>query len=372
MNRTSIEWTDSTWNPLRGCSRVSEGCRHCYAEREANRHKGPGGAYEGLVQLVNGHPAWTGKVTFVEKHLLDPLKWGAVLDPDAPIITRVLRDGAFEGARIRRRRIFVNSMSDLFHENVPDAWIKKIFAVMALCPHHDFQILTKRAERMSATLGSMGVGHQILDLAESIALSEINTRNKTWGQWLQGKPIQVSFSSAGTKVRMLERIWPLPNVWLGVSVENQKAADERIPPLLRTPASVRFISAEPLLGPINLEQLTVLIGTQEARLNSISDYYKVNEELSRLDWVIAGGESGPEARSMHPDWVRSLRDQCLPAGTAFFFKQWGAWVPTKDPGVAKARGIPLGDCMSWVGRKKIAGAVLDGREWRQFPQVSRQ
>lgn len=339
MKNTSIEWTDATWNPIRGCSRVSEGCRHCYAEREANRHKGPGAPYEGLVHLVNGHPTWTGQVRFVENHLLDPLKWRGKPLFDLVSEKRVGYD---------RLRIFVNSMSDLFHENVPDEWIDRIFAVMALCPQHTFQILTKRPKRMLEYLRA-GDAHPRV-AAYALGVCDVHYK----------PPRDLSLLKPGQ--------WPLPNVWLGVSVENQAAADERIPLLLQTPAAVRFLSCEPLLGPVSLEELPSASGIGR-HLDALNNAGVDPGALisSKIDWVIAGGESGPDTRAMQPDWVRSLRDQCLPAGTAFFFKQWGAWIPTTDPKVAAARGIPLGECMSWVGRKD-SPALLDGREWREFPK----
>lgn len=234
-----ISWTDQTWNPIRGCSRVSEGCRHCYAEHQAARFSGPGQPYEGLVTVANGHPQWTGTIAFVEKHLLDPLKWK------------------------QPRRIFVNSMSDLFHENVTDEMRHRIFGVMQECPHHTFQILTKRPAGMLAFAEAQMAG---------------------------------GFC------------WPLPNAWLGVSVENQKAADERIPLLLQTPAAVRFVSCEPLLGPVGLA-------------NHFPHAHGMRDDRF---WVICGGESGPGARPMDPDWARSLRDQCQASGVSFFMKQMGS------------------------------------------------
>ena len=328
MNKTSIEWTDATWNPIRGCSRVSEGCRNCYAERVARRFGGKGQPYEGLVRINNSGermPQWNGEVRLIEEHLLDPLKWK------------------------KSRRIFVNSMSDLFHENMPDEWIDRIFAVMALCPQHTFQVLTKRPERMlkyfylSTDNREEAIGSQALDI------------------------------SAGKHSGILEL--PLPNVWPGVSVENQKTADERIPLLLQTPAAVWFISAEPLLEMIDIYQY--LGGARNP--------------IRGLNWVIVGGESGPKARPMHPDWVRSLRDQCQAAGVSFFFKQWGEWEPRlwmnqhgapclkisvpnqtrfkpRDKEIIFTCTDDSSINMVRVG-KKAAGAMLDGREWREFPEV---
>ena len=370
MNKTKIEWTDSTWNPIRGCSRVSEGCRNCYAEKVAYRFSGSGQAYEGLVQVRKTVtypegtriPQWNGQVQFVAKHLLDPLKWK---EP---------------------RRIFVNSMSDLFHENVSDEWIDLIFGVMAHSPQHTFQILTKRPERMMAWASAKD---RVVTVYDALVDSNIADDRKADELICRGQDrILKPHPEYGYS---FDCRWPLPNVWLGVSVENQAAADERIPLLLQTPAAVRFISAEPLLGPVE-----------------ISSHRYPALWTTKLGWVIVGGESGPGARPMHPDWARSLRDQCQAAGVPFFFKQWGEWVPFNQPdslysnGPAvhySAHGLVYLDgknslhpgvdllgpeglstrdldgndgaaAMFRVG-KHAAGALLDGREWRNFPEVAK-
>ena len=300
--KTSIEWTDATWNPVRGCSRVSEGCRNCYAERTAARFAGTMRPYAdrpleglalatpppfaGFVTKVNGHPAWTGKVELIEKHLEDPLHWG---DP---------------------KRIFVNSMSDLFHEELDDESISTVFAVMSQSPQHTFQILTKRPKRM---------------------LEWFSRWNVTDGVEESGMT-RFGWCHANTDGR-----WPLPNVWLGVSVEDQATADERIPLLLQTPAAVRFVSYEPALGPVEF----TAVG--EPPINAL---WKGGFRDGRIDWVIAGGESGPGARPAHPQWFRDVRDQCQAAGVPFFFKQWGehAWIgcnePQRGPGVSVASFLP--------------------------------
>jgi protein gp37 len=335
--KTGIEWTDATWNPIRGCSRVSEGCRHCYAESVAYRFSGPGLAYEGLAVLKNGHPSWTGKIEFVEKHLLDPLKWATP------------------------RRIFVNSMSDLFHEGVTDEMRDKIFAVMALCPQHTFQVLTKRPERMLAYLAD-----------REAALRIIHEQLKLGWAYVDGVP------------RAGDSRFPLiSNLWLGVSVEDQKTADERIPLLLETPAAVRFISAEPLLGKLEIESFLEVdwptcdgfIGGNASEPDyctrchgHVSDPIHQSPEV-RLDWVICGGESGPGARPMDADWARGLRDRCSAAGVPFFFKQWGEWLPSMQDGADndEAQELNCSDQPIHVGKHK-AGALLDGVEWKQFPE----
>jgi protein gp37 len=316
-----ISWTDATWNPIRGCSRVSEGCRNCYAERVAARFNGPGLAYEGLVRMTNGHPQWNGTVRVVEAHMLDPLKWK------------------------RPQRIFVNSMSDLFHENVSDETIDRIFAVMALCPQHMFQVLTKRPERMLAYLKQAFSEQQMqrwVDAARRDAIVNLSPRNEA---------------------ALVDLEWPLPNVWLGVSVEDQKTADERIPLLLQTPAAVRWISAEPLLGGIKL--------TRHHAYCPIHDFdggFCTGDCPDRqyLDWIVVGGESGPGARPMHPEWARSLRDQCVAAGVAFHFKQWGEWLPAMcDGSPGDFQHLNAGDTPIRIGKRK-AGRTLDGRTWDEY------
>lgn len=285
-DRTGIEWTDATWNPLRGCSRVSDGCRHCDAETVAARFSGEGQPYAGLI-----HPTtrgWNGTVRLIWEALGLPARWS------------------------KPRRIFVNSMSDLFHESVPFETIDMIFAVMAQNPRHTFQVLTKRAERM----------HRYLSAPDRL--------ERIYAQWYatSGQPAEAEN-------------WPLPNVWVGVSVEDQRAADTRIPLLLTSPAAVRWISAEPLLGPVDLQLVAVPLDQDNLRRPWDLDGYKFNaltphdedrfyQPPAALDWVVVGGESGREARPMHPAWARTLRDQCAAAGVPFLFKQWGEWEPREE------------------------------------------
>ena len=288
-DKTGIEWTDATWNPVTGCAKVSQGCKHCYAEREWPR----------MTKLV---PAYSGReFTDVRTHadrLDQPLRWK------------------------KPRMIFVNSMSDLFHEDVPDLFIDQAFAVMALAPQHIFQVLTKRPERMREYLSSTDVVQRVIHQAFKLDCEA--------GAWM----------NADHNIGGYE-IMPLPNVWLGVSVENQAAADERIPLLLDTPAAVRWISAEPLLGPVDLSRIQYEVigpsGSVHYR-RPLTDTKLLNEakaapgySAAALDWVVVGGESGPKARPMHPQWARSLRDQCAAAGVPFLFKQWGEWTE-EDPG----------------------------------------
>jgi protein gp37 len=261
---SAIEWTDATWNPVTGCTKVSPGCDNCYAETFAERWRGtPGHHFE------NGFD-----VTLRPERIDQPLKWK------------------------KPRRVFVNSMSDLFHEAIPDEFIAEVFAVMAKTPQHTYQLLTKRHGRMRSLLSRPSFRDNLSHLAE----------------------------------------WPLPNVWLGVSVEDQKRADLRIPALMETPAAVRFLSCEPLLGPVNLTQVAPGLRYSNSGFTALRGN-------PRIHWVIVGGESGNGARPMDPEWVRSLRDQCVAAEVPYFMKQWG-------------------------GRnKKATGRELDGRTWDEFPET---
>ena len=323
MGITTIEWTDVTWNPTRGCSRVSEGCRYCYAERTAARfakgdtvHQIPSGEYagtregpfHGFVQIANGHPQWTGKVELVAEHLEDPLHWR------------------------KPRRVFVNSMSDLFHEALSDGAIDQVFAVMALCPQHTFQVLTKRPERMLRYYKTLG-GHHELDRV-SIAMKAIT-------------------SERGAFYRLGPNGWNFPNVWLGVSVEDQNTADERIPLLLQTPAAVRFVSYEPALGLVDF--------------NAIPNRWKGNG--AGIDWVIVGGEIGPRARPFDLRWALNTVEQCRKAGVACFVKQVGSKpFISERPGL---RYLPFTPPNEYRFHDRKGG---DPEEWpemirvRQFPK----
>ncbi len=296
-DRSAIEWTDATWSPVTGCTKVRL------------------------------HP----------ERLDDPLRWR------------------------KPRRVFVCSLADLFDE-VPTDFIAAVWSVMAGAGNHVFQVLTKRPGRMRSLLASE-------EFREAVAQACV----ERWG------PL---FAGLNRK-----QPWPLPNVWIGTSVENQRWADVRIPKLLATHAAVRFLSCEPLIGPVDLRPF---LGSHASPLDH-----------KGLGWVIVGGESGPGARPMHPDWARSLRDQCAAAGVPFFFKQWGEWTPagyheathllhirggegTLVPREGATRRVPVGFAGSreedlvdrghqgWVRvarvGKKRAGRVLDGRTWDEMPE----
>jgi protein gp37 len=295
---TKIEWTDRTWNPVTGCTKVSPGCDNCYAETIAHR-------FAGSKAFPNGFD-----VTLHEARISQPLRWK------------------------RPARVFVNSMSDLFHADVPGEFIARVFAVMSLGPQHTFQVLTKRPRRLRSLMGNR----------EFLALVDDHRE--------QLRPGCGDFA------------WPLPNVWLGVSVEDQKRADLRVPALAKTPAAVRFLSCEPLLGPVD-----------------VSDWLGTDIDEPGIGWVIAGGESGHGARPMSPDWARSLRDQCAAAEVPYLFKQWGEYQPTDWKVIGRPsdkRNVLVGDPIDDLGHrwemrrvgKGKAGRELDGRTWDQFPKTA--
>lgn len=322
-DNTSIEWTDATWNPVTGCTEVSPGCDRCYARTFAERWRG-----------VAGHHFERGfDVQLRPERLKQPLRWR------------------------RPRRIFVNSMSDLFHTDVPDEYIARVFAVMALAPQHTFQVLTKRHGRMRSLLNA------------SWFVTEV---------WTQMYDL-----SAGASLADRQR-WPLPNVWLGVSIETQQWADIRVPALLNTPAAVRWVSCEPLLGALDLMPWLRADTRSDVCDRRLTDGWcgclRRHRNYDVINWVVAGGESGPGARPMHPEWALTLRDQCRRRRTPFLFKQWGSWRPVSaadgvDRRTLVARqvefGEPIGAGHGPAGMVRVgkgtAGRVLEGRTWDEYP-----
>jgi protein gp37 len=275
-DNSKIGWTQATWNPVTGCTKVSPGCDHCYAETFAERWRG-----------IPGHHFEAGfDVTLRPERLDQPLRWK------------------------RSRMIFVNSMSDLFHDKVPDDFIARAFAVMAEAQQHTFQLLTKRHARMRSLLSSPAFRENVYSYVAEGSV----------------RPWQDDDS-----------IWPLPNVWVGVSVENQQWADIRVPALLRTPAAVRWLSCEPLLGPVNLRDCDGL---------DVIDY---------LDWVVVGGESGRGARPMAVEWAQLLLDQCAAAEVPAFFKQTGSVL-------AKQLGLP--------GKGEDVDTLPESLRVREYPAVA--
>jgi protein gp37 len=328
-NNSKIEWTEATWNPVTGCAKVSSGCKNCYAKRMSERlSKIPKTAYYGR------------KFTDVQCHddrLKVPLKWR------------------------NPRKVFVNSMSDLFHEDVPDEFIDQVFAAMALAGRHTFQVLTKRPGRMRDYMKRLGRSAKLLDTAARKIGYTLEFQDKYWMPW------------------------PIPNIWLGVSIENQETADKRIPLLLETPAAVRFLSCEPLLGAINLANLAFWV---DERGEIGPTDVREPDVFPDIHWVIVGGESGPKARPMHPAWVRSIRDQCAIARVPFLFKQHGEWLATafcddrtvqiqskrtvyvRQDGsfrdAADGADLLRDEETAWVG-KKAAGRLLDGVLHDEYP-----
>jgi protein gp37 len=334
---TPIEWTDATWNPIGGCSIKSPGCIHCYAQQLAGTRLAKHPLYAGTTDIVKGKPVFNGKLTTLPNDAEAwtwPLRWRGA---KAPLL------GAGQPSCI-----FVGDMSDLFHEDRHVDVIDRVFAVMGLAAGHIFQVLTKRPDRARAYMTEhFGKKRHICDFA--LGLSGGRT---LW---------------AGTIATQINRHGYLPNVWLGTSAERQQEADARIPELLATPAAVRFVSLEPLLGPIDLRRIP-----HEGGIGSVLEPAEIAGLVGNcigvtpaLDWVIVGGESGQDARPVHPDWVRSLRDQCTAAEVPFFFKQWGEFLPdsqrTGIPEPHEEFGIRVG--------KKAAGRLLDGRECNELPSV---
>lgn len=348
---TKIEWTDATWNPITGCSVVSPGCTNCYAMKLAGTRLKHHPTRAGLTMESKAGPVWNGQVRLNESMLHDPLKWR------------------------RPRMIFVCAHGDLFAENVPDEWIDQVFAVMALAPQHTFQVLTKRPERMRAYL-ARPISRIVHDAVMLATRDQPEKRRTFLDRWPGGI---IEDYIDGPIAETLRAGWPLPNVWLGVSVEDQKRAEERIPVLLETPAAVRWISAEPLLGAINLTRLDIGLG-YGANALAYPSITGPGRGIGRLDWIVAGGESGRDARPIHPDWARSLRDQCAAAGVPFLFKQWGEFGPAFGPDLMPT-GLPWsGEAQRAVARgtatveqatrrlgKRVAGRLLDGVEHNAFP-----
>jgi len=352
---TKIEWTHrpnstgKTWNMMRArnkktggvghfCEKVSPGCKNCYAETFQKRFQNP-------VRYA-AQDADQVEVFLDQKTLVQPIGWK------------------------KPATIFVCSQTDLFLHHYSNEWIDQVFAVMALCPQHTFIILTKRHDRMNAYFQKHFTRHKCGHIAAGIT-----------GKQHPG--------GHGCDPDVCNMQFPLPNVWIGVSVEDQKAADERIPVLLDTPAAVRFLSVEPLLGPVDLTRIAHENGDSDQYYNAVEGYEIScgQFQIDGLNWVIVGGESGHNARPMHPDWARSLRDQCKAAGVPFFFKQNGSWISAK-PGDKFSDGLwvhqngdtfspvegepfnpaPLAEHMIRVGKKR-AGRSLDGVEHNEWPEV---
>lgn len=283
---TKIEWAHHTFNPWIGCTKVSPGCDHCYAEADFDKRRH-------VVQWGAGQPR---KHTAPSTWAM-PVKWNA------------------EAERLGvRYRVFCASLADVFDNEVPVEWRNELFDLIKITPHLDWLLLTKRIGNVKAMLPS---------------------------------------ATSHEDAHLFAQLWP--NVWIGASITSQAEAERDIPKLLAVPAAKRFLSMEPLLGPVSFEGMFAT--------NTVNDG---TNALEALDWVIVGGESGPNARPMHPDWARSLRDQCQAAGVAFLFKQWGEWAPDPDLSASGVKDWHPAACMVRIG-KKAAGRLLDGREWNEVP-----
>lgn len=312
MSASKIEWTEATWNPTTGCDRISPGCDHCYAMTMARRLKAMGSA----KYQHDGDPRTSGPgfaVTMHQESTLEPiLKWPR-----------------------RGQIVFLDSMSDVFHARVTPNFHGQLFATMALTPQHTYQVLTKRPGRMRELLADGGrVQTAMMD-----ALWDLRRNGPSMPAWATRWVFERTDGNCP---------WPLPNVWLGTSIESDEYT-WRANDLRETPATVRFLSLEPLLG--SLPSL----------------------DLSGIDWVIAGGESGRHARPADPDWFRDIRNRCVREHVAFHFKQWGEWAPGSYVlGAVNANNPTLehGEraTMRRVG-KKAAGRELDGRTWDEFPKL---
>ena len=329
------EWFDATWNPTAGCSVYSPGCEHCYAMRIAARLARMGGKtgarYTGLTATERFGPIWTGEMRVSE----DLLAW--------PLLQR------------RPRRIAVKLISELFHENLARATVDLLHAVMQAAHWHRFLVLTKRAERMRAYYTDPETPHRIAEksnLLQSLILPARRRRGH------QSRPVRAILAPRGPD------LWPLPNLWLGVSVEDQHRM-ARVGDLLQTPSALRWVCFEPLLDRVRPEAVPVgdrYFDGFRGRHYTIDGRGRTvpieGPAWRPLDWVVAGGEIGAAARPMHPEWVRRLRDRCVSTGIPFFFRQWGEWAPPSGDG--------SGDGITRVG-KRSAGRLLDGRTWDQVP-----
>ena len=335
---TKIEWTDHTFNPWEGCQKVGPGCDNCYAETRNARFAGG--------QAVNWGPGAPRRRTSASNWRL-PLKWNKQAE---------LQHSAWEGVKKswpsltdeqlltlgfikpRRPRVFCASLADVFDNAVDPQWRADLFGLILNTPHLDWLLLTKRICNVQTMLSELA--HE-----------------------------------SDPDLSLLDMM-PLPNVWIGATVVNQEEADRDIPKLLAVPAKVRFLSMEPLLGPVDLERACDLAEEQVCKgtWKELTDPYICaaalrNGSVAMLDWVIVGGESGPGARPMHPVWARNLRDQCQEAGTDFLFKQWGEWAPydrSSTDGATLSTPYSLDEPLQHFG-KKLAGRLLDGRTWDEFP-----
>ncbi|MFA6400904.1 MAG: phage Gp37/Gp68 family protein [Salinivirgaceae bacterium] len=340
---TKIEWTNETWNPIIGCSPVSPGCKNCYAEKMAFRLGSM--KLERCISALNYSVVvnwktkkWNGKTQFVSQAIEKPLSWR------------------------KPRMIFVCSMGDLFHESVPFEWIDKVMAVIACTPQHTYQILTKRPHRMAEYFNQ---GKEMLIARWEDAVYELGLCDKN----------DDPDAAACHVNNRADREWPLKNIWLGVTAENQEMVNKRVPFLLNIPAAIRFVSVEPMLGAVDLS-IYMATGWTEPPYDDI------------INWVICGGESGINARPVNHNWVENLKNQCNKYETCLFFKQWGEWIPVNEVPKSWGNQADLKGTHRWVNEidgkdtgtrpghmtirvgKKKAGCTLNGKEYKQFPNTA--
>lgn len=351
-DKTKIGWTGATWNCLRGCSRTiaagatTSGCGDptgggCYAERDGYRFAGPGLPYEGLVRMTAKGARWTGKVSLVDEKLLDPIRWG------------------------KPRMIFTTSVSDPFHERFSNHTIALLHGVMLVSHWHTHQMLTKRARRMRdwdswlrAECAAANDGKGVTPAAFCFSLLQQYVNLDPRGAFSDHD--RKRLAKRDVVDRALASVWPLPNVWKGVSCEHQLAADERVIELMHTEAVIRFISAEPLIGGIDLTDVRVSMVGVDAMAGLGPRHVTPRMVLNPIDWVIVGCESGPKARAMDPDWVRQLRDQCAAAGRAFFLKQAVESLAFKEGAGTDRKG---------ADNTLLEAPYLDDKQHLEFPEV---
>lgn len=354
MKNHKIQWLNpenmkgETWNPVIGCSKKSDGCKNCYAEIMARRlaymeqknyqkvlkceNVAGGGEFEDPDQWE--FDGWNGNTVFAEEAIYKTLKWK------------------------KPRMIFVCSMGDLFHDTVKEEWIDKVMTIIAASPKHIFLVLTKRPDRMAEyfSAGKDVLSERWSNQCYELGISDDSEDPDSGACYISNR------CNGHTKKETTG--WPLTNLWLGTSTENQEQSDKRIPYLLKCPAIVKYVSIEPMLGAIDL------VSKESLRFSN-------KPFLKYLDWVIVGGESGHKARPMHPDWVRSIRDQCKKAKTPFFFKQWGELLPGCQVNNVKQVGRNSKQFQSphnpdkmntyyKVGKHK-SGNLIDGENLLEYP-----